>query len=341
MRLITTILPWFFTIFFVQAFHAQTTTLLEFKSSVRALDVLNEETIAFSGYGGLIGISRDGGESWDTTRVEFEGKKPAFRACGIMNKHLYIVSIESPGLIFKIPTDDLSIQKLVYRNDDKDVFLDALEFTEDGLAIVMGDPTNGCMTVLMGFNDGETWKRIPCNRMPKNHDGEAAFAASNGNIAIVGDEVWFATGGKSSRVFKSEYRGFDWTANKTPITQGGQMTGIFAISFKDGNTGIAIGGNWEEMENNKGNLAITRDGGKSWKLISEGKGPGYRSSIVWQPTQPETCVAIGSEGIDISHDEGATWTRLSNEGFYTGRFSPSGSRLYLAGSKRLSKIDFK
>ena len=52
-----------------------------------------------------------------------------------------------------------------------------------------------------------------------------------------------------------------------------------------------------------------------------------------------TCVAIGSEGIDISHDEGSTWKRLSDEGYYTGRFSTDDQTLWLAGHGKLSKLN--
>ena len=115
--------------------------------------------------------------------------------------------------------------------------------------------------------------------------------------------VWIATGGKASRVFYSGDSGETWEVFKTPLIQGSQMTGAFAISFRDGITGMVVGGNWYDKESNKGNIAISRDSGKSWELISDGNGPGYRSSIIWHPTNPDTCVVIGSEGIDISYDE--------------------------------------
>ena len=118
------------------------------------------------------------------------------------------------------------------------------------------------------------------------------------------------------------------------------MTGAFAITFRDENTGLIIGGDWGDKKNKFGNIAITRDGGENWELISEGSGPGYRSSIIWHPTEKNTCIAIGSEGIDISKNEGHTWTRLSKDGYYTGRFTPDGSTLWLAGHGKLGKLTF-
>jgi hypothetical protein len=41
----------------------------------------------------------------------------------------------------------------------------------------------------------------PSNKLPKVMDGEAAFAQSNTNILIKGNNTWFVSGGKKSRVF--------------------------------------------------------------------------------------------------------------------------------------------
>lgn len=315
--------------------------VLELKSSIRALDVVDENTIIFSGYGGMVGISKDSGTTWDTTRVEFEGRMPAFRACDSYQENIFFASIESPGLIFRAPIDDLGSRELIYRNNNPSVFLDAMAFTEDGMGIVMGDPQHECLTIIRSHALESNWEEISCNNLPSAIKGEAAFAASNGNISIVGENVWIATGGKASRVFYSADSGETWEVFKTPLIQGDQMTGAFAISFRDGNTGIAVGGNWDDKENNKGNIAISRDSGKSWELISEGTGPGYRSSIIWHPADLVTCVVIGSEGIDISYDEGNNWHRLSNEGYYTGRFTPDGKTIWLAGHGRIGKIELK
>lgn len=315
--------------------------VLNIKSSIRALEVIDENTIIFSGYGGLVGVSLDSGTTWDTTRVEHEGKTPSFRACDAFEDQMFIVSIESPGLIFRLPLGDLKSQELLYENDNPSVFLDAMAFTDDGIGIVMGDPQENCLTIIRNHAHESNWEEIPCKNIPPVKNGEAAFAASNGNISIVGENVWIASGGGSSRVFRSTNSGESWSVYNTPMKQGDQMTGAFAVAFKDEHTGLLIGGDWENKENNKGNLCITRDGGITWDLISEGSGPGYRSSIVWDPSTPLSCVAIGSEGIDISYDEGKSWNRLSNEGFYTGRFSPDGQTLWLAGHGRIGKIDFR
>jgi photosystem II stability/assembly factor-like uncharacterized protein len=115
------------------------------------------------------------------------------------------------------------------------------------------------------------------------------------------------------------------------------MTGAFAIAFKNEKEGIVIGGDWENKKLNSGNIAYTSDGGDNWILRSEGTGPGYRSCIIWRPNHNSECVAIGSNGIDRSLDNGLNWEHVSNDSYFTGRFSPDGSILWLAGNKKIGK----
>ncbi|MCB0400212.1 MAG: oxidoreductase, partial [Winogradskyella sp.] len=65
----------------------------------------------------------------------------------------------------------------------------------------------------------------------------------------------------------------------------------------------------------------TIDGGKTWNVVANGKGPGYRSCVQYIPnSNAKELVAVGFKGIDYSNDSGDTWKHLSNEGFYTIRF---------------------
>jgi photosystem II stability/assembly factor-like uncharacterized protein len=313
---------------------------LDFNSSVRAIHVIDADTIVFSGSGGLVGVTTNGGENWETTTVEIDGVNPSFRACAASDGFLHITSIESPALILKTSINHLSEFEVKFRDDNPTMFLDAMAFNNNGWGVVMGDPTDGCLTILISSDDGESWHRIPCNVIPEMKEGEAAFAASNGNISVFEDQIWIATGGKSSRVFHSEYLGNEWEVYDTPLTQGGTMTGAFAITFRSEHEGLIIGGDWENKANNTGNIAHTTDGGKSWTLCSEGEGPGYRSSIIWRPGYPTQCLAIGSEGISMSIDSGVTWNEISEHGFYTGRFTPDGNTLWLAGIGVISKMNF-
>ena len=116
--------------------------------------------------------------------------------------------------------------------------------------------------------------------MPEALEGEAAFAASNGNIAVSDSAVWIVTGGKASRVFYSADRGRNWEVMAAPIVQGGAMTGLFSLDMSDEKHGIAWGGDWENMADNGANKIVTYDGGMHWEPLLQGEGPGYSSSPI-------------------------------------------------------------
>lgn len=87
--------------------------------------------------------------------------------------------------------------------------------------------------------------------------------------------------------------------------------------------------------------AITKDGGMTWRLVSNGKNPGYRSCVQYLPDSGgQELVAVWSEGIDYSPDGGKTWENLSREGFYTIRFV-NDSLAFAAGKGRISKLVFR
>ena len=156
---------------------------------------------------------------------------------------------------------------------------------------------------LLQTNDGQTWRPIPWSRLPEALPGEGAFAASNGCIALLGDpwksgpsepalserseskgprqtpnneralapvgsdrNIWFATGGKVARVFHSADRGETWQVFDTPIQQGPDSTGIFSIAFRDPLHGVIAGGDYKRPKADGPNLALTKDGGKTWTL---------------------------------------------------------------------------
>jgi len=212
-----------------------------------------------------------------------------------------------------------------------------MQFWDSNNGIVMGDPTGDCLSIYITNNSGGDWHRVDCSALPPTLKGEAAFAASNGNISCVGSHAWIATGGGASRVFHTADQGLTWEVTNTPLIQGGTMTGAFAIAFKNEKEGIMIGGDWENQTRNVGNLAYTSDGGSNWTLRSEGAGPGYRSCIIWRPNHNSECIAIGSKGIDRSIDNGLNWEHVSDDSYYTGRFTPDGTTLWLAGHHKIAK----
>ncbi|WP_426429875.1 WD40/YVTN/BNR-like repeat-containing protein [Winogradskyella sp. HB-48] len=257
-----------------------------------------------------------------------------FRSIAFQGDYTFTLSIGSPAKLFQDG-------RLVYYENNKKAFYDSMDFWNDQEGIAIGDPTDDCMSIIITRDGGETWTKLSCDDLPKAKEGEAAFAASDTNIAIVGDHTWVATGGKASRILYSPDKGETWEVFETPIIQGKETTGMYSLDFYDENNGFAIGGDYTKPNDTLNNKIKTTDGGKTWQVVANGKGPGYRSCVQYIPnSNAKELVAIGFKGIDYSNDSGYTWTHLSDEGFYTIRFL-NDSTAYAAGKGRISKLTFR
>jgi len=267
------------------------------------------------------------------------GESKEYRAIAKTSNGLFTVNVASPGNVYK-STDDGKTWNSVYSDTDSMAFYNTIKFWDDDRAIITGDPQKGCLSILITKDGGDSWEKIPCDQLPATEQGEANFAASNSCIDVVGSHAWIGTGGKKARVFHTPDYGETWEVFQTPITEGGQMTGIFSIDFFDENLGVAYGGDWGNKIFSTKNKAITKDGGKTWALVSDGKGPGYRSCVKFHPKgNGNVIVAAGSEGVDYSVDQGITWSQLTAEGFYTIDITEDGKTIWMGGVGRIAKAE--
>ena len=318
-----------------------TTTIFEDSLSIRAIAPISTSQVWFAANNGSVGLID--GTIPKLTTIRYSDSLLSFRAIATTKDAVFVLSIANPAVLYKISVvgTEATAMEEVYVEEGEKVFYDAIAFWNDTEGIAMGDPTEDCLSILITRDGGDSWQKTPCANLPKTEPSEAGFAASNTNISIVNDNVWIASGGKRSRVFHSEDKGKTWAVYDTPIVQGKAMTGIYSISFFDEKTGVIFGGNWEDKDFNEGNKAITNDGGKTWKLLSNGLGPGYRSCVAFVPgTEGEGLVAVGSPGISYSPDQGDSWTELSNEGFYAIAFV-NDSIAFASGRNKISKLLFK
>ncbi len=305
--------------------------------SVRALDYGDGE-YWFSGSNGKYGRIDAATNTVANSRITLnEDEKIEFRSIAVTPQYTYILTAGNPALIYKITQANDQV-KLVYTEFEERVFYDSMKFWNDQEGIAFGDATEDCLSVIKTFDGGDTWAKCKCTYLPEFIKDEAAFAASNSNIAIYEDNVWLATGGAAARILHSPDRGSTWKEYSTPMIAGSEMTGIYAIDFIDAQHGVMIGGDWNNKEDNMYNKAITRDGGKSWKLMDNGKGPGYSSDIIFVPeTDGKEILAVGSQGIWWSGTQGDSWKKLSNEGFYTVKMINK-TQGYLAGNNEIASF---
>ena len=321
-------------------------------ASIRAID-FNDDYIFYgsSNHIGLIALEAE--NKIDITNFEFSSKKShyknvithedkplAFRGIKNVNGDVFFMSVANPAKLYKKHRKS-NAPILVYEETGDKVFYDAIDFWNNREGIAIGDPTEDCMSIIITRDSGITWTKISCDVLPRAKEGEAAFAASNTNIAIIGDRTWVATGGKASRILYSPDKGKTWEVYETPIIQGLETTGMYSIDFYDEQNGFAIGGDYTKAADSSANKIKTEDGGKTWQLVAQNQSPGYRSCVQYIPnSEAKELVAVGFKGVDYSNDSGSTWTHLSDEGFYTIRFL-NDSVAYAAGRGRISKLTFR
>lgn len=311
----------------------------EINCSIRAIHPLSSDKCWYAGSKGQFGYTIDAGKTWQIDSLQHpRHENLEFRSIAVTSKSVFLLCVASPAILYKSDNNGQDWH-IVYQEDDSLAFYDAMVFWDETTGIAMGDPTDGCLSIIKTTDGGNTWSKIPCTQLPKAEKGEAAFAASNSNISVFGNNVWIVSGGKKARVFFSPDRGVTWSVHETPIVQGGQMTGIFSCAFHDENNGVIIGGDWEDKDINIANKAITSDGGKTWSLLSDGKEPGYRSCIQYiNPNNADHLMAVGIPGISYSLDRGTTWTEFSNEDYYT--FRVKDNAIWLAGRNKMGRLAF-
>jgi len=316
----------------------------EFKmdsTSIRTIVAIDENTAYFAGSRGDFGHTKDAGKSWSTEFLIYKDSiTPAFRSLATNGKSFFALSVGNPALLYKLSSDSDKTE-LVYTEENEKVFYDSMKFFDAKNGIAIGDPTSGCMSLITTSDGGNSWTKIPCHKLPQSFDGEAAFAASNTNIKIIDNTIWFASGGMKSRIYKSEDYGQTWRVFETPIIQRESTKGIYSIDFADKNFGIAIGGDYLKPALNTGNKAITEDGGKTWTLIADGKNPNYKSCVQFVPnTNGKEIFAVGKTGISFSKDSGETWETVSEESYYTIDFVDENTA-WLSGHEKIGKLTLK
>ncbi|MCV6629023.1 MAG: oxidoreductase [Flavobacteriaceae bacterium] len=270
---------------------------------------------------------------------EADSSKQSFRAIARNQGRSYVLSVGNPANLYQI--EAALNYKLVYQEKHEKVFYDSMVFWNEKEGIAMGDPVGDCLSIIITRDGGNSWEKLPCGVLPKVSEGEAAFAASNTNIAISGNKTWIASGGKKSRVFYSPDKGETWGVFESPIAQGLPTQGMYSIAFYDDEIGVAVGGDYTKPEMNLGTAVLTKDGGKTWGRIGEGEEPVYKSCVQFVPRmQGKALVALGKTGIAYSKDMGRNWKKISEESFYTFKFV-NDTTAYAAGSGRIAKIIFK
>ena len=247
-----------------------------------------------------------------------------------------IMAVDTPAYILK--TIDGGVNwKIVFENKTPGMFLDAMDFANSRMGIVIGDPINEKIFVARTFDSGNTWEESD-ETLPIANKGEAFFAASGSNVRLFSNNKFFmVSGGTTSRLI---------TPNNTidlPILQGKESTGANSLDFYDngipdkpGRRMIIVGGDFTNDSLTEKNCLYSTNGGKTW---NEPRTPphGYRSCVEF--LSQKDILTCGLNGVDYSADGGKNWKWISKEGFHVCRIARMGTSIFLAGKNgKIGKV---
>jgi len=306
------------------------------KISIRAIE-LYDHKVWYSGTDSKFGFV-DIKNPQNQKQIKLSEKKLQFRTLAQDKNSFYAINIESPAEFFKINKKDLTSQ-IIFRDTVKTAFYDALYFVNNELAYTFSDADKDNHLKLAVFKNGK-WSNFNNNIIL--NEGEAAFAASNTNIASSKKYLWIATGGKASRILRMSLKNDEIEVFNTPFVQGESSQGMYSIDFPDDQFGIAVGGDYTKQADNTNNIATTNDGGKTWKVQASGKNAGYTTCVKIKPgSKGKEIISVGDQHISYSADFGKTWKKISGEkGFFVCEWVDENTVVF-AGKDRIAKMSLK
>jgi photosystem II stability/assembly factor-like uncharacterized protein len=302
-----------------------------YESSMRGLFNVDDNVSWASGTNGytFISINNEWKGIQDTSLSSLD-----FRDIHSFSDKEAIIMSSGDGCKMYKTSDGAESWNLVYENNSEGIFFDGMGFWNDKNGIAFSDPIDNQLFIITTNDAGDSWQKLVSVNLPNTLKGEAGFAASGTGIVCVGDSsVYIGTGGgEASRVFTSHNRGKSWKAIETPMMNG-EASGIYSMTFMDELNGVAVGGNYLDSANTKGNCVITSDGGLTWELP---KTPptGYRSGVAHNGKG--VLIATGRNGIDVSYDKGDNWKHISDGAYYSVVLN--GNSGWLSGRDKMAKI---
>ena len=302
----------------------------------RGVSAVDAQTAWVSGSRGTILRTTDGGATWaavapaGTTALDFRDVDAIDRTTA------YALSIGNgeASRIFKT-TDGGASWTTQFTNQDPDAFFDAMAFWDGQRGLAFSDSAAGRLHILRTTDGGAQWTRVDPASLPPALENEGAFAASGTNIATWGtSHAWIGTGAAArARVLRTTDGGRTWAVTDSPL-RAGSTSGIYSIAFRDALHGIIVGGDYSKEGEAIENVAVTSDGGATWRLVT-GLG-GFRSVVTHLPGgKGRSWLALGPSGADRSDDDGATWTpvELPLRGLHTYSLARDGVTGWAAGGR--------
>ena len=298
-------------------------------NSIRGMSVVDSNTVWLTGVDETILRTTNQGASWDKLAIP-DTNHLDFRSVHAFSKSsAIVVSAGFPARAYKTNDGGFS-WSLVYENKDSSAFMNSIVFKNELEGIIIGDQIDGRHLILRTGNAGVTWQRIDSVDVPKPLKVENGFAASGTCITVSKSGRFFiGLGGEQARIFSS-INGYKWKAKTTPLVHGEPSSGIYSIHACGTGKIMAVGGDYTQIDSSHYPI-ISMNDGKSW-IKAKGKVGGYRSIINYSK-KGKFWVTGGTNGLEMSSDDGASWTSFSLQDINTLRFLPQTTKAIGTNSK--------
>jgi len=299
-------------------------------------------TVAWaSGPGGTVLKTIDGGAHWTKCAVPdaaTDGASLDFRGVQAWDADTAIVMSSGKGRLSRLykTKDGCKTWKLVLKNPDKDGFWDAIYFDRGNWGWLLGDPVKGRIVLFASGDAGKSWIRQINKGLRVKPGTQSAFAASNSSLFAWGGFVMSGSGGSGGanvyEVTQTEIclddcseadmnldgRNDKWERQPVPLGQNNDSSGVFSIGTREksapasfaSHVFVVVGGDYAKPEVSINTAAFSTDSGRSW-TASTTPPHGFRSAVQWSEAF-KAWITVGTNGSDISRDDGKTWQPLDN-----------------------------
>ena len=290
-------------------------------ASLRGIDSVDGKIAWASGTEGTVLETTDGGAHWQKCAVPdaaTDGATLDFRGVQAWDSDTAIVMASGPGEKSRLykTTDGCKTWALLFKNPDApDGFWDSVSVADKQDLMILGDPVKGEFSVFDSTDGGETWDKSRDEGL-RSKEKEGAFAASNSSLSVnwVDGNAVFCTGSPSgARLFyecDTCKRDAMWTASTIASFPRGEAAGIFAVEYRDWRRFAMVGGDYTKPNEGSGTAAWSADSGRQW-TASTTPPHGYRSTVQWSESL-KLWITAGTNGSDLSRDDGRTWQPLDD-----------------------------